>query len=52
MEAFGIPPSHVICEIKEIIKNSILDGKIPNDREAAWRLMVELAHERGLELKR
>ncbi|HIR38565.1 MAG TPA: HD domain-containing protein [Candidatus Limisoma gallistercoris] len=52
MEAFGIPPSHVIGEIKEIIKNSILDGKIPNDREAAWRLMVELAHERGLELKR
>lgn len=52
MEAFGIPPSYVIGEIKEIIKNSILDGKIPNDREAAWRLMVELAHERGLELKR
>lgn len=52
MEAFGIPPSHAIGEIKEIIKNSILDGKIPNDREAAWRLMVELAHERGLELKR
>ena len=52
MGAFGIPPSHVIGEIKEIIKNSILDGKIPNDREAAWRLMVELAHERGLELKR
>ena len=52
MEAFGIPPSHVIGEIKEILKNSILDGKIPNDREAAWRLMVELAHERGLELKR
>ena len=52
MEAFGIPPSHVIGEIKEIIKNSILDGKIPNDREAAWCLMVELAHERGLELKR
>lgn len=51
MRAFGIPPSHLIGEIKETIKNSILDGKIPNTREAAWKLMVELARERGLELK-
>lgn len=51
MATFGIPPSHAIGEIKEIIKNSILDGKIPNEREAAWNLMLELARERGLEPK-
>lgn len=52
MEAFGIPPSQVIGEIKESIKNAILDGDIPNDREAAWNLMLSLARDRGLELKK
>lgn len=52
MEAFGIPPSQIIGEIKESIKNSILDGDIPNDREAAWNLMLSLARDRGLELKK
>lgn len=52
MEAFGIPPSQVIGEIKESIKNAILDGDIPNDREAAWDLMLSLARDRGLELKK
>ena len=52
MEAFGIPPSQVIGEIKESIKNAILYGDIPNDREAAWNLMLSLARDRGLELKK
>lgn len=52
MEAFGIPPSQIIGEIKESIKNAILDGDIPNDREAAWNLMLSLARDRGLELKK
>jgi poly(A) polymerase len=48
MQVYGIPPSNVIGEIKEIIKNAILDGEIPNEYEAACAMMERLAAERGL----
>ena len=39
---------YVKKEIKEIIKEAILEGEIPNDYEAAYALMERLAEERGL----
>ena len=48
METYGIGPCRVIGDIKEIIKNAILDGEIPNDYAAAFALMERLASERGL----
>ncbi|MCQ2274619.1 MAG: CCA tRNA nucleotidyltransferase [Bacteroidales bacterium] len=48
MTTFGIPPCHEIGIIKDAIKDAILDGKIPNDREAAWQMMLELGNELGL----
>jgi len=48
MNTYGIGPSRVIGEIKEVIKNAILDGEIPNDFDAAFDLMLRLAAERGL----
>ena len=48
MRTYGLPPCRVIGEIKEIIKNAILDGEIPNDYDAAFALMERLAAERGL----
>ncbi len=48
MQTYGIPPCQVIGEIKEQIKNAILDGVIPNEYEAAYGLMERLAAERGL----
>ena len=48
METYGIGPCRVIGDIKEIIKNAILDGEIPNDYAAAFALMERLAAERGL----
>lgn len=48
METFGIEPSRVVGEIKEVLKNAILDGQIPNQREAAWELMLRVAAEKGL----
>lgn len=48
MQTYGIGPCRVIGEIKEVIKNAILDGEIPNEYEAAYGLMERLAAERGL----
>ena len=49
MQTYGIGPCRVIGEIKERIKNAILDGEIPNEYEAAHALMERLAAEHGLQ---
>jgi poly(A) polymerase len=51
MKTYGLPPCAVIGEIKEVIKDAILDGIIPNDYDAAYRLMEEEAAKRGLTAK-
>ena len=48
MKTYNLPPSKVLGDIKEIIKNAILDGVIPNDYDAAYKLMEEEAARRGL----
>lgn len=48
MQTYGIGPCRVIGEIKERIKNAILDGEIPNEFEAARALMEREAEARGL----
>ena len=48
MQHYNLPPSAIIGEIKEVIKNAILDGIIPNDYDAAFRLMEEEAERRGI----
>ncbi|HAI01286.1 MAG TPA: tRNA nucleotidyltransferase [Flavobacteriales bacterium] len=48
MEAFGIPPSRHVGDIKNAIKEAILDGDIRNDVVEAKRLMLELGAQMGL----
>lgn len=48
MKTYDLRPSNIIGEIKEVIKNAILDGVIPNEYEAAYRLMEEEAAKRGI----
>lgn len=48
MQTYGIPPCSLIGEIKEVIKNAILDGEIHNDFDEAYALMERLAAEQGL----
>ncbi len=48
MEQYGIGPSPVIGEIKEAIKEAILEGQIPNEKEAARLKMEEVAKQLGL----
>ena len=47
MKTFGIPPCYDIGVIKDTIKNAILDGIIPNEREAAWQMMLDKGAELG-----
>ncbi len=47
MKTYNIEPCAAIGQIKEIIKNAILDGEIPNQYDAAYQLMERLAAERG-----
>ena len=51
MEIYGIGPCNIIGEIKEYVKEAILDGVIPNTQEAAERLMREKAAQLGLKEK-
>ena len=48
MREYDVPPCSLLGEIKEIIKNAILDGQIPNDYDAAHEMLERLAAERGL----
>lgn len=48
MDTFGIGPCHEIGVIKDAIKDAILDGTIPNDRDAAWQMMLDLAKPLGM----
>lgn len=48
MEVFNIPPGRNIGIIKEYIKESILNGVIPNEYEAAYQLMISKGEELGL----
>lgn len=48
MEVLNLQPCSEIGQIKETIKDAILDGKIPNEHEAAFQLMLEKAASMGL----
>ncbi len=51
MDTFGIGPCREIGTIKDAIKDAILDGQIPNDRAAAWHMMLDIAATLGLKTK-
>lgn len=48
MELFGISPCNTIGQLKEMVKNAILDGQIENTFEAADEYMRKCAAEIGI----
>lgn len=48
MKAFNLKPCREIGQIKEAIKEAILEGEIPNEYEASYNFMLEKAKQIGL----
>lgn len=51
MKTFNLQPCREIGQIKEAIKEAILDGKIPNEYEASYQFMLERGAQLGLKLQ-
>ena len=50
MKLFNLPPGQEVGELKTAIKDAILDGKIPNEYEAAYNYLITIAQEKGLKV--
>ena len=48
MKTFGLEPSALVGEIKNAIKDAVLDGVIPNEYDQAYQLMLEIGRSHNL----
>ena len=49
MQLFNLKPSREIGMLKEAVKEAILDGKIPNEYEAALSFVLKKGEKLGLQ---
>jgi poly(A) polymerase len=49
IQMYNLPPSKLIGELKDRIKDAILEGEIRNDREEALNFLRRIAKEKGIE---
>lgn len=50
MTTFGLKPDRMVGEIKEALKEAVLEGEIKNEFEEAYAYMLELGKQKGLEI--
>ena len=50
METFDLSPGRTIGEIKEALKEAVLEGTIRNEFSEAYQFMVQLGREKGLKV--
>ena len=51
MDLFGLKPSKIVGDLKEEIKEAILEGQIQNNKDEALNLLYKLAAQKGLSRK-
>jgi hypothetical protein len=50
MDTFALKPSRVVGEIKDAIREAIIEGKIPNNFDGAYTMMLKLGKQKGLKV--
>ena len=49
MEMFHLKPSREVGELKQYLKDAVLDGTVPNEREPLMELLTKKAHDMGIQ---
>ena len=50
MKTFNLQPCREIGQLKEAIKEAILEGEIPNNHQASYNFMLRKGEELGLKI--
>ncbi len=50
MQMFHLPPCKEVGRLKQVLKDAVLDNKVPNEREPLMALLLETAGKMGLEV--
>ena len=49
MQLFNLKPSREVGQLKQYLKDAVLDNRVENEREPLMQLLMQKAHEMGLE---
>jgi len=49
MKIFNLPPCKIVGDLKNEIKDAILDGLVANEREAVLNYLFNIAKDKGIE---
>ena len=48
MQLFGLKPSREVGQLKQTLKDAVLDNRVENEREPLMQLLLEKGREMGL----